>query len=269
MLTILTTPLRVIVGLFALIAMMSCAIGLYLFINDELKRKRMIEACKRHLGHLLMACLHVETRYIGQAHPEAKLFIANHISWLDALLFLPASNMRFIAKSEVKSWPIFGLLAQLLGTVFIRRDNKFQVYRSLPNAQKHIQQGDALMVFPEGTTTIGETTRTFRPMLLEVACREKCFVQPVAIRYWNHKKRMSSAAPFIDDDGILMNIVKLLFQRKTIAHVHFLPAMNAQEMNRKEMASASQHNISQILKQPYSPAHKKTSVIMGSQQAKA
>lgn len=251
MLTILTAPIRAIVGLMALIAMMASAIVLYLVVNNDVKRKRMIEACQQTLSKVLLACLHVQVHYIGQANPQAKMFISNHISWLDALMFVPAPKLRFIAKSEVKDWPILGLLAQLLGTVFIRRENKFQVYRSLPNAQRHVQDGDILMVFPEGTTTIGETTTTFRPMLLEVAQRENAMVQPIAIRYWDHKHQSSKAAPFIDDDGIFMNIMKLLFQRKTIAHVHFLPVMTPNEFDRKQMAAHSQQIIQNVLQQPF------------------
>jgi len=252
MLTILTAPIRAIIGLMALIIMMLSAITLYLVVNNDAKRARMIEACQQSLSQVLLACLHVQVEYSGKAHSDARMFVANHISWLDALLFSPAPRLRFIAKSEVKDWPILGLLAQLLGTVFIRRENKFQVYRSLPNAQRHIQDGDILMVFPEGTTTVGETTGVFRPMLLEVAQRERVLVQPIAIRYWNHKQERSKAAPFIDDDGIFMNIMKLLFQRKTIAHVHFLPAMDPKDLDRKQMAAHSQHIILNALQQPYS-----------------
>jgi 1-acyl-sn-glycerol-3-phosphate acyltransferase len=259
MLTILTAPIRAVIGLIALIMMMVSAISLYLLVNNDAKRKRMIEACQQTLSRLLLACLHVQVQYSGKAHTEAKMFVANHISWLDALLFVPAPRLRFIAKSEVKDWPILGLLAQLLGTVFIRRENKFQVYRSLPNAQRHIQDGDILMVFPEGTTTVGEQTGPFRPMLLEVAQREKVLVQPIAIRYWNHKQERSKAAPFIDDDGIFMNIMKLLFQRKTVAHVQFLPVMNPQELDRKQMATHSQHIIQKVLQQPYSNLEPNTS----------
>lgn len=256
MLTILTAPIRAVIGFMTLVVMMFNAIIIYLVINDEVKRKEMIEICQRHLCRLLLVCLHVEVHYIGQVDKNARVFVSNHISWLDALLFMPAPRLRFIAKSEVKNWPILGLLAQLLGTVFIRRDNKFQVYRSLPNAQRHIQEGDNLMVFPEGTTTIGVKTDTFRPMMFEVAVREKSVVQPVAIRYWNHKKTISQTTPFIDDDGIFMSIMKLLFERKTIAHVHFLPTMDASKLNRKVMAAYSQQSIQSILNQPYNkPKH--------------
>lgn len=251
MLTIFTAPFRIVMGFIALVIMMTTAIGLYLVVNNESKRKQMIERCQRYLCGWLLRCLHVEVHYIGQVNPQANMFVANHISWLDALLFMPAPRLRFIAKSEVKNWPVLGLLAQLLGTVFIRRDNKFQVYRSLPNAQRHIRDGDSLMVFPEGTTTVGTTTGVFRPMMLEVAQREKCLVQPVAIRYWNHKKTISHTTPFIDDDGIFMSILKLVFERRTIAHVHLLPAMNPKDMDRKQMAAQSQQSIQNILQQPY------------------
>jgi 1-acyl-sn-glycerol-3-phosphate acyltransferase len=253
MLTILTAPFRALVGFITLISMIISAIALYLIINNDNKRKQLTEIFQRRLCAILLRCFNVQVHYIGSVNVDAKMIVANHISWLDALLFMPAPKLRFIAKSEVKNWPIIGLLAQLLGTVFIRRENKFQVYRSLPNAQRHIREGDNLVIFPEGTTTTGEGVLPFRPMMFEVAKRENCLVQPVAVRYWNHHKTISEATPFIGDDGIFMSIMKLLFERKTYAHVHFLPALNPSELDRKQMASLSQQSIAQALKQPYTP----------------
>ena len=253
MLTILTAPIRALIGFITLVTMIISAILLYLVINNESKRKALIEVCQRRLCSILLRCFNVEIHYVGAPNPDAKMLMSNHISWLDALLFMPAPKLRFIAKSEVKNWPIIGLLAQLLGTVFIRRENKFQVYRSLPNAQRHIREGDNLVIFPEGTTTTGEGVLPFRPMMFEVAIREKCLVQPVAVRYWNHHKTISAATPFIGDDGIFMSIMKLLFERKTYAHVHFLPALDPTELDRKQLANVSQQSIAQALKQPYAP----------------
>jgi len=256
MLTILTTPLRAIIGFIALLTMIISAIVLYLVINNEKRRKHCIEICQRRLCGILLKCFHVQIHYIGTPHPDAQILVANHISWLDALLFMPAPKLRFIAKSQVKHWPVIGLMAQLLGTVFIRRENKFQVYRSLPNAQRHIRQGDNLVIFPEGTTTTGESTQTFRPMLFEVAKREHCLVQPVAIRYWDHKHQINNNTPFIDDDGIFMSIVKLLFERRIHAHVHFIPVLNPNHYDRKQMAAISEQSIKLILQQPYiAPTH--------------
>lgn len=251
MLTMLTAPFRALLGFITLIIMIISAVMLYLIVNNEVKRKALIEGCQRNLCSILLRCFNVEIHYIGSPNPDAKMLVANHISWLDALLFMPAPKLRFIAKSEVKNWPIIGLLAQLLGTVFIRRENKFQVYRSLPNAQRHICEGDNLVIFPEGTTTTGEDALPFRPMMFEVARREKCLVQPVAIRYWNHKNTISQTTPFIGDDDILINIIRLLFERKTYAYVHFLPALNPTELDRKQMACASQLAISNALQKPY------------------
>ncbi len=251
MLTIFTAPLRALIGFMTLLSMIISAIVLYLVINNEKRRKHCIEMCQRKLCSILLKCFHVQIHYMGTPHPDAQIIVANHISWLDALLFMPAPKLRFIAKSQVKHWPVIGLMAQLLGTVFIRRENKFQVYRSLPNAQRHIRQGDNLVIFPEGTTTTGLNTQTFRPMLFEVAKRENCLVQPVAIRYWDHKHRINQNTPFIDDDGIFMSIIKLLFEPRIHAHVHFIPALNPAQYDRKQMAAISEQAINLILQQPY------------------
>ena len=105
-LTILTAPIRALIGFITLVTMIISAILLYLVINNEAKRKALIEICQRRLCSILLRCFNVEIHYIGQPNPDAKMLMANHISWLDALLFMPAPKLRFIAKSEVKNWPI-------------------------------------------------------------------------------------------------------------------------------------------------------------------
>ena len=72
-------------------------------------------------------------------------------------------------------------------------------------------------------------------MMFEIAVREKGLVQPIAIRYWNSQGEVSHKAAFIDDDGIMQSIGRLLLEKTTYAQVHYLPAMDASKMNRKEL----------------------------------
>jgi 1-acyl-sn-glycerol-3-phosphate acyltransferase len=121
---------------------------------------------------------------ISKSHPT--LFVANHSSYLDIPVLgatLPAS---FVAKTEVASWPGFGLLAKLQRTVFVDRQ-RGTTDRQRDDIQARLEAGDNLILFPEGTSNDGNRVLPFRSALLSVAERgikgAALTVQPVSVSY--------------------------------------------------------------------------------------
>lgn len=243
----LFAPIKLVQILFLLISLLITLVTIYLTVGTEKRRKHWMQSSKAFICQRLLGVLNIRVHRIGEPDDSARLWIANHISWLDILMFTSLKHMHFIAKSEVRSWPVVGFVASLLGTVFIRRENKFQVYRSLPRAQAIIKGKQSLFVFPEGTTSNGLKTETFYPMMFEIAVREKTKVQPIAIRYWNSKDEPCDLSPFVDEDGIIGNILKLAKQKHTLIEVHYLPSLDASELNRKQLAATSQLAIERVL----------------------
>ena len=243
----ITAPFRLMLGLFSFISMIVSVILIYLLVAPAKQRQTAIASAKGFFSKLLLRAFNFKVEYFGQYEPESGLIISNHVSWVDVLLLSDKPNLHFVAKSEVKDWPIIGFLTQILGTLFIRRENKFQVYRSLPKAQALLKKKETVMVFPEGTTTTGENTTQFFPMMFEIAVREDGLVQPMAIRYWNSKGEISHQAAFIDEDGIMQSIGRLLLEKVTYAQVHFLAALDASKMNRKELAQHCRQQIQNSL----------------------
>ncbi len=111
----------------------------------------------------------VETE--GQAPAAPFFLVSNHLSYLDILVFATLAPVRFVAKREVRGWPVVGLLARAMGTIFIARDVKRDALRALDAMADAIAQGDGVVVFAEATSTAGETVLPFRPALLEWAAR--------------------------------------------------------------------------------------------------
>jgi 1-acyl-sn-glycerol-3-phosphate acyltransferase len=114
------------------------------------------------------------------------LFVCNHISYIDITVLgslLPAS---FVAKSEVATWPLFGLLAKLQRTVFIdRRGSRAAAHRD--DMLARLDRGDSLILFPEGTSGDGNRVLPFKSALFSVAqiegAKGPLTVQPVTIAY--------------------------------------------------------------------------------------
>lgn len=115
--------------------------------------------------------------------PAHGLILANHVSWKD----IPALNavlpLSLIAKREVGSWPLFGALARLQGTIFINRESKRSIIASLKSMQARLQAGDTLVLFPEGTTHTGKSVLSFKSSFVAAAERTGTPVIPVTLIY--------------------------------------------------------------------------------------
>ncbi len=118
------------------------------------------------------------------AHPT--LYVCNHVSYLDIMILGSLIKGSFVAKSEVARWPLFGWLARLQRSVFIeRRGLKAARHRDVLN--QRLEDGDDLILFPEGTSGDGNQVLPFKSALFSVAERRPhntpLLVQPVSIAY--------------------------------------------------------------------------------------
>ena len=118
------------------------------------------------------------------AHPT--LFVSNHMSYLDITVLGSVIRGSFVAKAEVASWPVFGWLARLQRTVFVKRQRAATAVQGTV-MRNRLLAGDSLVLFPEGTSSDGNRTLRFKSSLLVVADvtidGQPIAVQPVSIAY--------------------------------------------------------------------------------------
>jgi 1-acyl-sn-glycerol-3-phosphate acyltransferase len=114
------------------------------------------------------------------------LFAANHVSYLDIAVLGALVRGSFVAKSEVRDWPLFGLLAKLQSTVFVERRVR-RAMRHRDEMAERLAAGRNLILFPEGTSSDGNRVLPFKSALLSVAevrpGGRPLVVQPVSITY--------------------------------------------------------------------------------------
>ncbi|MCB9991552.1 MAG: 1-acyl-sn-glycerol-3-phosphate acyltransferase [Rhodospirillales bacterium] len=110
------------------------------------------------------------------------LFVSNHISYLDIPVIAGVLPASFVAKADVASWPVFGLLAKLQQTAFVSRSRATlaQEKAALSNV---LAQGRSLIIFPEGTSSDGQTVLPFKTSLFGLALEsgQDITVQPFTI----------------------------------------------------------------------------------------
>jgi 1-acyl-sn-glycerol-3-phosphate acyltransferase len=113
----------------------------------------------------------------------ARWIAANHVSWLDIFAISRRAPTRFIAKSEIRDWPLAGWIAERAGTIFIRRERRRDTGRISERVHAALAEGDCVGLFPEGATTEGDEMLKFHSSLFEPAVANAAHVHPCAIRY--------------------------------------------------------------------------------------
>ena len=121
------------------------------------------------------------------------LMVANHGGYFDILIMSAAAPVSFVARDDVKSWPLFGLMARLQRSVFVERTRRRQTGDARAELRRRLQEGDALVLFAEGTSTDGNRVIAFKSALMGSAETEigkdslgnpvYVPVQPVSISY--------------------------------------------------------------------------------------
>ena len=103
---------------------------------------------------------------------EPRVFVANHVSWYDIFTLgqvLP--HQKFVAKSELRSFPLFGWAATAWGVVWIEREHRRNAFAAYETAARQIGEGVSVAVFPEGTRGDHYELRQFKkgPFVLAIA----------------------------------------------------------------------------------------------------
>jgi 1-acyl-sn-glycerol-3-phosphate acyltransferase len=118
----------------------------------------------------MLKCLGIKLVVRGKPAPcGPMLLVANHISWLDIASLHAARFCRFVSKADVRHWPVIGVLASGVGTLFIERESRRDAMRVVHHMAASLRAGDVLAVFPEGTTSDGMNLLPFHANLFQAA----------------------------------------------------------------------------------------------------
>jgi 1-acyl-sn-glycerol-3-phosphate acyltransferase len=107
--------------------------------------------------------LGIRPRFHGRlAGRSPRMIVPNHVSWTDVLVLgCREVPLRFVAKSEVAGWPIFGAIARLTGTIFVERRRPRSILQVNRALSEHLVQGEDVVVFAEATTGDGNRLERF------------------------------------------------------------------------------------------------------------
>ena len=218
---------------------------LYPRASPERRRALMQRWCVK-----LLAILNIEAQVEGNppARGEnAAMIAANHVSFVDIMLISSVCPTRFVAKSEIRAWPLAGWIADRAGTLFIRRDQMRDMARIDARVREVMGEGDCVGLFPEGITTEGDELKKFHTSLFEPAVANSAHVHPAAIRYEHPDGTLCREMSFIGDRSFGESIGLILHQRKVRARIMFAPTVETAGASRRDVAKAVETRVASLL----------------------
>ncbi len=115
--------------------------------------------------------------------PSHGLLVSNHLSYVDIVVLGAVQPAVFVAKRELRDWPLIGWVTCCAGTIFVNRRRLRDVHRVIGEFPRVVADGTVVAFFPEGTSTDGRTVLPFHSSLFAPAVREGWPVTPVWLEY--------------------------------------------------------------------------------------
>ena len=136
---------------------------------------------------VMNAIMDISVMVEGENKPSeqhAALIVSNHLSYLDIVIIASVLPTLFVAKKEVRHWPMLGWLARLGGTIFVDRSLFRGGIAAATEIVRTLQSNVRVHIFPEGTSSSGERVLPFKPSLFAAALEAHVPIQPVTIQYF-------------------------------------------------------------------------------------
>jgi 1-acyl-sn-glycerol-3-phosphate acyltransferase len=200
----------------------------------------------------LLRAFNIKVLLHGKLPPpdtSSTMFVANHISWSDIHALNSLIPIRFIAKSDIKSWPIFGYLVRKSNTIFIERGKRQEAGRIVDIATDSLLAGDNLCFFPEGTTTDGTGIHSnglqsspvlpFKNSVLQAVIDADAQLWPVAIRYSHPDGSINTQMAYANNTTLIESMQNVLKQKSPTVAMHFLLPIQASGQNRRDLSQAA------------------------------
>jgi len=198
---------------------------------------------KTDVARRILAALGVELEAdLSQAVPGA-LIVANHISWIDIFVINATLPSAFVAKEEVRHWPLIGWLAEKSDTVFLRRGSHGHARIINREIAEILGKGNHVAVFPEGTTTDGTHLLHFHAALIQPALAVGRPVLPLAISYWEADGSRSLAPGYVGDLSLMQCTLAIAGCKRLVARVTTCPVLGLAGEDRRQVAAAAREAI--------------------------
>lgn len=247
---------RLLLIIVVSVLFLATGIGVLVFLIAGKSALTKVRACCTMWWARSMCCiLGIRIEKSGETEERRGSFtVCNHISYLDIFVVGSVRPSGFVAKQDVRSWPLAGWLASLADTVFINRESTRAAIEAMRMMEQKIDSGVNVVIFPEGTTSDGLVIKPFKSTLFNLPACRNITVIPVSIRYTGidgkvmPQDRLGEIA-WYGDMQLVPHLWHVLGLKSIEATLHFNPSISPVSESlplpaaRKRLCSLSHESI--------------------------
>ncbi len=171
---------------------------------------------------------------------RGRLFVMNHRSMLDIFVNLAFLEANIVSRADLSGWPVIGLAARRVGTLFVDRKSKQSGAAVINAICGAVERGRAVMVYPEGTTFSGDEVRPFRAGAFLAAQRTGAEIVPVGIAY------EGDAASF-GDEPFVKHLLRVSSARRTRVGLEIGEPIRADRMDVDAVRALTQERVQALV----------------------
>lgn len=230
-------------GLWVCFWIARAALEFLLFVGIETsKRDAGRRVWLRRTARNILRAMNVKVSIEGFP-PTGGLLVSNHLSYLDILVLASLTPATFVSKQDVAGWPVFGWLAKCAGTIFVKRERRADVGRVSHEISLALHSGALVVLFPEGTSSSGQTVLPFRSSLLEPVFESSHPVHAAALDYHLSDGSVEEEVCYWGDMVLGPHLLNLLSKKTIHATVRFGGPERNGFTDRKQLAKSLQESV--------------------------
>lgn len=191
----------------------------------------------------LLALLGVRLRVSGGTPQPGELVVANHVSWLDIFVICAVRPGVFVAKADVRAWPLVGWVCERSGALFMARGSSRAAHGARARIAAALADGATVVVFPEGTTTDGRGVLPFHSALLQGALDVAAATRPLALRYVDARGCRSGVPAYCGETRLLASLWRIACAPTLSVDVTVLPQLRGGSADRHMLAAVARGMI--------------------------
>jgi 1-acyl-sn-glycerol-3-phosphate acyltransferase len=202
---------------FVLLLIVSFFFMISVMIEDKIsgKTKKFNLWSMRNWGKTLLLILAIRVKKNLINFPDKFILMPNHRSYIDIFLMAAYSPSVFVAKEELKTWPLLGPAVKAGRLILVKRDDMKSLLGTMNKIKQSIANNISVTVFPEGTTAIGPELKPFKSGTFKIAAELNIPVIPCAISY-----RDPNSA-WVGNDNFLGHFFRQFWKPFTTAEIRF------------------------------------------------
>jgi 1-acyl-sn-glycerol-3-phosphate acyltransferase len=223
-------------------------VGVVFHFLPAKRRFRAIQTWSRQALRILKVRRTIDGQLPSEQAPT--LVVCNHVSWLDISVIHSVIAVRFVAKADIRRWPVVGFLVSGAGTIFIERDKRHHAADTNRAVVRALERGEPVAIFPEGITGDGTFVGPYHASLFQPALGAAARVLVLALRYTADHAGGDTDVHYAGDRSLWESVRSVLAHRSLHAEVLVAGTVRVHGKTRREIAREAELLTAKVLGLP-------------------